>query len=61
MLPSLWPAATQITQGATQYGFRVFASGPWFPAAKTTTIPASCARLVATLIGASGENGPSVP
>src|SRR5438132_12893266 len=59
--PSLRPAATQITHGATQYGFRVLTPGPEFPAAKTTTSPASWAILLATLIGSFGENDPLVP
>src|SRR2546422_2019225 len=61
VVPSFAPAATQITHGATQYGFRVFSAGPEFPAAKTTTRPASCAILLATLRGSSAEKEPVVP
>ena len=58
---SLHPAATPITQGATLYGFRVFWSGPLFPAANTTVMPASCAALLATLIGSFTSKAPLVP
>src|SRR6266487_3053857 len=58
---SLQPAATPITQGATLYGFRVFWSGPSFPAANTTVIPASCTVFVALLIGSLGSKVPVVP
>src|SRR2546428_12468891 len=61
VLPSFAPAATQITHGATQYGLRVLVAGPAFPAAKTTTRPASWAILLATLMGSSAEKDPVVP
>src|SRR5580765_5404115 len=49
------PAPTEMTQGATEYGL-IAISVVSLPAAKTTTIPASWAALVAWLIGSSGSN-----
>ena len=43
--PSSCPAATQITHGSTQYGLRVFRSGPASPAANHRYLPASAAPV----------------
>src|SRR6185369_12478295 len=59
--PSLVPAATLITQGAWASGLIVSLPGPELPAAKTTTIPRSCAVLAATMIGSLGLNAPCPP
>ena len=50
------PAATASTQGATALLFMVISS-PSLPWAKTTTIPASAAALVALLTGSWGLKG----
>ena len=49
------PAPIEITHGATEYGL-IAISVVSLPAAKTTVMPASCATLVAWLIGSSGSN-----
>src|ERR1041384_5539256 len=48
------PAPTEITQGATELG-PMLISVVSLPAAKTTTMPASCAALVAWLMGSLGS------
>src|SRR5258707_10108529 len=48
------PLPVEITHGAAEYGLSDI-SVLLLPAAKTTVIPASCAALVATLIGSSGS------
>src|SRR4051812_36658404 len=48
------PAPTEITQGATELG-PIDISVDSLPAANTTTMPASCAALVAWLMGSLGS------
>src|SRR5262245_36074676 len=48
------PAPTEMTQGATELG-PMDISVAELPAAKTTTMPASCAALVAWLMGSAGS------
>src|SRR3954471_20220210 len=59
--PSFVPAATLITQGAFGSELIVSLPGPELPAAKRTTIPRSCASLLAIEIGSSGLNAPCAP
>src|SRR5437879_10011494 len=50
---SLHPAATPITHGATLYGFRVFWSGPSFPATNAPVIRLACTVFVDCVIDSS--------
>ena len=59
--PSLVPAATLITQGALASGLIVSLPGPELPAANSTTMPWSCAALLAMAIGSLGSKAPWPP